>query len=149
MTNPTHKATVSIGDKVITFEGPRDFIEEQVARYIEISSKSQARLDSDPLKSSSAHLSFRELVELKKPRGHSELVAVLAFGLAESGIQEFSESEMRRAYIRAEVRPPKVVSQALRDAKNKQDYVESGKKRGTYKLSSHGDRTVRFDLPRG
>jgi hypothetical protein len=89
------------------------------------------------------------LVELKKPRGHSELVAVLAFGLAESGIQEFSESEMRRAYIRAEVRPPKVVSQALRDAKNKQDYVESGKKRGTYKLSSHGDRTVRFDLPRG
>ena len=48
MTNPTHKATVSIGDKVITFEGPRDFIEEQVARYIEISSKSQARLDSDP-----------------------------------------------------------------------------------------------------
>ncbi len=75
------------------------------------------------------------------------MVAVLAFGLAESGSVEFSESDMRRAYIQAGARPPKVVAQALRDAKNKQDYLESGKKRGTYKLSSHGDRTVRFDLP--
>jgi hypothetical protein len=92
-------------------------------------------------------LTLKKLVEAKKPRGHAEMVAVLAFGLAESGSVEFSESDMRRAYIQAGARPPKVVAQALRDAKNKQDYLESGKKRGTYKLSSHGDRTVRFDLP--
>ena len=149
MTNITHKASVSIGDKVITFEGPRDFVEEQVAHYVEISSKFQASIEGEPSKGSPAGLSFQELVEVKKPRGHSELVAVLAFGMAESGVQEFNESDMRKAYIRAGVRPPKVVSQALRDAKNKQDYIESGKKWGTYKLSSHGDRTVRFDLPRG
>jgi hypothetical protein len=85
---------------------------------------------------------------LKKPRGHAEIVAVLAFGLADAGTEEFTEVDVRRAYIQAGVRPPKVVAQALRDAKNKQDYIEAGKKRGTYRLSPHGDRTVRFDLPR-
>jgi len=68
--------------------------------------------------------------------------------VTESGMNEFSEQDIRRAYLRAEVRPPKFVSQALRDAKNKFDYLESGSKRGMYRLSNHGDRTVRFDLPR-
>jgi hypothetical protein len=50
--------------------------------------------------------------------------------------------------VRANVRPPKVISQALRDAKNSFDYLEPASKRGHFKLSHHGDRTVRFDLPR-
>jgi len=90
----------------------------------------------------------RELAEAKRPSGHLETVAVLAFALAQSGIEEFTEAEMRRAYLRAGIRPPKVVAQALRDAKNRMDYIEPGHKRGTYRLSQHGDRTVRFDLPR-
>jgi hypothetical protein len=73
---------------------------------------------------------------------------VLAFGLTESGTKEFTEEDVRRAYIRADVRPPKSVSQALRDAKSKFDYIATGSKRGTYRLTNHGDRTIRFDLPR-
>jgi hypothetical protein len=84
----------------------------------------------------------------KKPDGHSETIAVLAFALAESGNAEFSEEDMRKAYIRAGVRPPKVVGQAIRDAKRLNDFVDYGSQRGRYKLSNHGDRTVRFDLPR-
>ena len=148
MTSECHKATVSIGDKVITFEGPRDFVEEQVARYVGISSNQQGKAEIALAREVHPGLPLDKLVEAKRPRGHAEMVAVLAFGLAESGLVEFTEFDMRRAYIQAGTRPPKVVAQALRDAKNKQDYIESGKKRGTYKLSSHGDRTVRFDLPR-
>jgi hypothetical protein len=149
MATPSHKATVSIGDKTITFEGPREFVEEQLARYIGVPSKMQDKTPTHTASDTSLVPSLGKLVEAKKPKGHSETVAVLAFGLASSGLAEFTESDMRRAYIQAGVRPPKVVGQALRDAKKNKDYIGAGKKRGTYKLSNHGDRTVRFDLPRG
>jgi hypothetical protein len=77
-----------------------------------------------------------------------ETVAVLGFALTQAGIQEFTAEDIRRAYLRAGIRPPKVVAQALRDAKNRMDYIEFGGRRGLYSLSAHGDRTVRFDLPR-
>jgi len=93
-------------------------------------------------------LTEKQLISEKNPKGHPETVAVLAFALAEAGQPEFTEDDMRRAYIRAGVRPPKVVAQAIRDAKNHGDYVQAGSKRGSYRLSNHGDRTVRFDMPR-
>jgi hypothetical protein len=73
---------------------------------------------------------------------------VLAFALTESGTGVFTDDDIGRAYIRAGVRPPKVVAQALRDAKNRYEYLEATANRGEYRLSSHGDRVVRFDLPR-
>ncbi len=91
----------------------------------------------------------RELIAEKQPKGHHEIVAVLAFGLTEAGTREFTGEDIRRAYIRAGVRPPKVVAQSLRDAKNKYDYLELAGRRGKYRLTNHGDRVVRFDLPRG
>ncbi len=92
-------------------------------------------------------LSERQLVDQKQPQGHGETVAVLAFCLREAGMIEFTADDIRRAYIRAGVRPPKVVAQALRDAKNKYDLIESGAKRSTFRLSPHGERTVMFGLP--
>jgi hypothetical protein len=90
----------------------------------------------------------QELIAAKQPHGHPETVAVLAFALAEAGTPVFTEDEIRRAYIRAGARPPKVVAQALRDAKNRYEYLEVTPNRGEYRLSNHGDRVVRFDLPR-
>jgi hypothetical protein len=75
-------------------------------------------------------------------------VAVLAYALTQAGRREFTEEDMRRAYIRAGVRPPQFVGQALRDARNKCDFIAKGPRRGTYCLSAHGERTVLFDLPR-
>ena len=113
-------------------------------------SKQAANVNSGPALDQSAvrAVSERELVSAKRPSGHLETVAVIAFALTQAGIEEFTEDDVRRAYLRAEVRPPKVVAQALRDAKNRMDYIEAGSKRGCYRLSPHGDRTVRFDLPR-
>ena len=82
------------------------------------------------------------------PRDHHEVIVVLAFALTETGTKAFTEDDIRLAYIRAGVRPPKVVAQALRDAKNKYEYVETAGERGRYRLTDHGDRVVRFDLPR-
>jgi hypothetical protein len=139
------KATINHGDKSITFEGPREFVEEQVALYTSKTSKPPGEIRGND---TYEQVSPRALMDEKKPRGHHETVAVLAFALHKLGIDEFTEDDVRRAYIQAGARPPKVVGQALRDSKNKFDYIEAGKKRGTYKLSHHGDRTVRFDLPR-
>ena len=150
MPNEIHKATVMIGDTKVIFEGPRNFVESQVAKYLQNNPYIQVKSnDFDiPEEKAQSTKTEREIVQAKRPRGHSETVVVLAFALAQNGITEFTEEDIRRAYIRANVRPPKVVSQAIRDAKNLDDYVEPTGKRGVHRLSPHGDRTVRFDLPR-
>jgi hypothetical protein len=145
------KATISFGDKTIVFEGPREFVEEQVARYTNAKSTSSHQ-DKDTTDTENSSLPLggvpeRHLVLQKKPGNHPETVAVLAFCLAEQGSTEFTEDDIRRAYLRAVLRPPKVIAQAIRDAKNNFDFIESGSQRGTYRLTPHGDRTVRFDLP--
>ena len=90
----------------------------------------------------------RSLIIDKHPSGHLETVAVMAFAISQAGAEEFSADDIRQAYLRAGIRPPKVVAQALRDAKNRMGYVEGGSRRGLYRLSHFGDTLVRFDLPR-
>src|SRR5689334_7044043 len=92
-------------------------------------------LDKSPVDLSASHelsRSEKVVVTEKRPKGHAETVAVLAFCLKESGTIEFSPEEMRRAYIRAGMRPPKVVAQALRDAKNKYELIEVGSRKGKF-----------------
>jgi hypothetical protein len=138
----------------VTLDGHRLIIDfpEALAAAFEGISKSTGIRKMAPVAARSkadagASVSEREFIAQKEPHGHGEIVAVLAFCLRESGISEFTAEDMRRAYIRAGVRPPKVVAQALRDAKNKYDLIESGSKRSSFRLSPHGERTVLFDLP--
>jgi hypothetical protein len=115
--------------------------------FANISRKQKAH-DPGNARDSQSIVQERDLIQAKRPRSHPETIAVLAYHLAESGTAEFSEEDMRRGYIRAGARPPKTIGQALRDANNRYDYVETGRGRGRYRLTAHGDRTVRFDLPR-
>ena len=140
--------TVELGACHIVFEGPRDSVEKQVHRLTAAVIREDYRPAVQKEESGSAleSMTERALVDLKQPHGHLETVAVLAFCLAAKGQEEFTETDLRKAYIRADIRPPKVVAQALRDAKNKREFIEPGKTRGTYRLSNHGDRFVRFDL---
>jgi hypothetical protein len=147
------KAIITVGNTVVTFEGPQEFVDNQVQKYMSRSGSSDISINSDmPSRSSGLNgngpLTEKDAVQAKRPQGHSEIVAVLAFVMTESGAAEFTEEDIRRAYLRAGVKPPKVVGQAIRDAKNNFDFVAAGSKRGTYRLTNHGDRTVRFDLPR-
>lgn len=141
------QVTVTLGDKEVTLDGPEDFVRAEVQRLTNLI----APLGSAPASAKGAEAETpaneRQFVSLKKPVGHAETVAVLAFYLTETGQSEFKPEDIRRAYVRAGVRPPKVIDQALRDAKNVRDFLEPVG-RGRYKLSPHGDRTVRFDLPR-
>jgi hypothetical protein len=146
------KATITVDDKIVTFEGPQEFVDLQVSKYMRTPAASNPVTDTmgahdSPELKADAGVSEAQLVLTKKPKGHSETIAVLAFALAQSGATEFTDEDIRKAYIRAHVRPPKVVGQAIRDAKKLFDYIDVGSKRGTYKLSNHGDRTVRFDMP--
>ncbi len=140
--------TVSLGDKRVTLEGPEDFVREEVQRLTNL----VVSLSSAPAVAGGAETkgptNEREFVSLKKPDGHAETVAVLAYHLRQTGQEEFTPEDIRRGYARAGVRPPKVISQSLRDAKNVHDYLERGSGRGTFRLSPHGTRTVEFDLPR-
>jgi hypothetical protein len=146
MTNKV-QVTVTLGDKQVTLEGPEDFVRAEVQRLTNL----VVSLNSAPASAGSAEARAsgeREFVSLKKPEGHAETVAVLAYYLTQAGQQEFTPEDIRRAYARAGVRPPKVIAQSLRDAKNVHDYLERGSGRGTFRLSPHGIRKVEFDLPR-
>jgi len=141
------KVTVEIDDRKITLEGPEDFVKAEVARLT-----TPTAPHANPLKQgreSTARQTEREIVAAKRPKNQTETVAVLGFCLLEHGKNEFTEADVKKAYLRAGVKPPKVIAQALRDAKNNFDFIESGSKRGTFRLSPHGERTVRFELPRG
>ena len=143
------KATIVLGDAKITVEGSAGFVQAQIERFVGARRDTGIIPDDSASAGGSSQLSTeKKLVAEKRPRGHHEIAAVLAFALTEAGVEEFTEDDVRRAYIRASVRPPKYVSQALRDAKSKFDYIASGSKRGTYRLSNYGDSFVRFDLPR-
>jgi hypothetical protein len=145
------EVSVTLGDKKITLEGPEDFVREEIERFVRPRESAQRTSAETVVRGSmeSPRLQTeRQLIEKKRPDGHGEIVAVLAMHLKEQGVGEFTADEIRKAYLRANVRPPKVVAQALRDAKNKYDYIESGSAKGKYRLSAHGERTVLFDLPR-
>jgi hypothetical protein len=142
------EVTVEVGDKRVTLSGPEDFVRHEVRRLLggEGTSQSDAKLGGTPQPSPGANFE-RDFVAAKCPRGHAETIAVLALALKNQGHDEFTPEDIRRAYIRASLRPPKSTAQGLRDAKNKHDFVESGSKKGLFRLSEHGERTALFDLP--
>lgn len=147
MTEETIKMSISIDDKKLTIEGPTSFVRDEIQRIADTLAATRAPAPPAIVPPSANGQTEREFVSEKKPKGHDQHVAVLAFWLREHGTPEFREDELRRAFIRAGVKPPKAVGQALRDAKRNKDYIEYGEERGTYRLSSHGENTVLFDLP--
>jgi hypothetical protein len=142
------EVTLTFGDRKISLEGPEDFIRGEVERLIQGSSPTALPPAPTAVQSQEPSVSERALLREKLPKGHSETIAVLAFALRSNGVPEFTEDDIRRAYLRGNVRPPKAIAQAIRDSKRNFDYVESGSSKGSYKLSAHGERTVIFDLPR-
>ena len=149
------EVTITFDDKRITILGPEDFIRSEIDRLTkaetgtpQLYTKSDQYVEKTASGRSPTRLTERALVEEKKPHGHNETVAVLAYVLTQNGQTEFTADDIRRAYIRAGVRPPKVASQALRDAKNTADYLEAGSVRGTFRLSPHGENGVLFGFPR-
>lgn len=141
------QVTVTMGEKQVTIEGPEGFVRAEVQRLTNMAVASAANAAMPGQSESQAPTSERAFIAQKKPNGHAETVAVLGYFLTKAGQEEFTPEDVRRAYARAGARPPKVIAQALRDAKNIYDYLQSGTARGTFRLTPHGERTVEFDLP--
>jgi hypothetical protein len=144
------EVTVTLQDKRVTIEGPEDFVRGEVQRLTNLAVSPSPSPVVGPRTEADAGTpnNEREFVALKKPTGHAETVVVLAYWLTQAGQQEFTAEDIRRAYARANVRPPKVIDQSLRDAKNVHDFLGRGSNRGTFRLTPHGTRTVEFDMPR-
>lgn len=138
------KGTVEWEGRRVTIEGPADFVSAELDRFRTASPKatSPARQNS-PRPTTEA-----DFVARKKPKDHYEKIAVLAAKLKDSGKLEFDDDEMRRAYLRASVKPPKNMRQALVDTKRHRDYIEPSATRGSYKLTDFGSDFVQFELPR-
>jgi len=149
------EVTITFDDKRITILGPEDFIRSEIDRLTRTEAGTRQlptgfdqHVEKTAADQSPTRLTERALVEEKKPRGHNETVAVLAYVLTRNGQTEFTADDIRRAYIRAGVRPPKVTAQALRDSKNTADFLEAGSVRGTFRLSPHGENGVLFGFRR-
>ena len=92
---------------------------------------------------------LKEFFDEKKPSTASETIAVFGFYLEHFRSQvQFNELDISTAYFEARARKPKVIGQALRDAKNVKGYLVDGSKRGTFRLSNVGENLVVHDLPR-
>lgn len=116
----------------------------------------QQDLDIEPLKiikpsstEKSKHVpTLKEFFDEKKPTTAVETVAVFGFYLEHfQNKPEFSEADIKKAYFEARVRKPKVIGQALRDAKNLKGYLVEGSKKGRFRLSNIGENLVLHDLP--
>jgi hypothetical protein len=144
------EVTITVEGRELHLKGPEDFVREVVHHLAASMVPSSVPDAARPVVATipAGAPSEEALVAEKRPANHAEYVAVMAYALKASGYTEFSEDDMTRAYKRARVRPPKVVGQAIRDAKNQFDYIEAGSGRGLYRLSHHGERTVEFDMPR-
>jgi hypothetical protein len=151
------EVAISFGDRTMTLSGPEDFVQAEVQRVSDLlvasvgggSAVSSRQLEAAHLVEGASPLNERDFVEKKRPSGHLETVAVLAYCLTKNGMPEFTADDVRRAYLRVGIRPPKTVAQSLRDAKNLKDFIKQGSEPGRFKLTDHGERTVVFDLPSG
>jgi hypothetical protein len=144
------KGTVEWDGKKVTIEGSEEFVSTELANFrdaaLRVGGNSNAEersaaQDGKPQTDAS-------FLSQKMPKDHYEKIAVLAVRLKETGKDDFNADDMRRAYLRAGVKPPKALGQALVDAKRYRDFVEPATARGSYRLTNHGEDFVRFELPR-
>jgi hypothetical protein len=146
MSNASTKGTIEWEGRRITVEGPADFVSAELDRFRSATATPTKTSHSSP--NPARPTTEADFVALKKPKDHYERIAVLAAKLKESGKPEFNDDEMRKAYLRAGIKPPKVMSQALIDTKRFKDYIESTTTRGMYKITDFGSDFVQFDLPK-
>jgi hypothetical protein len=92
---------------------------------------------------------IKEFFDEKNPASSVETVTVFGCYIERyENKEEFTEADISRAYYEARARKPKVIGQALRDAKNIRGYLVEGSKRGRFRLSNIGENLVLHDLPR-
>ena len=147
MSNENVKGTVEWDGRRITVEGPPSFVSAELDRFRGFRGVGPDVNGSDSV---TDHRPETEasLIARKRPQDHYERIAVLAARLKESGKVQFDSDDMRKAYLRAGIKPPKVMQQALIDTKNKKGYIEPTESRGCYELTDFGSDFVQFELPR-
>lgn len=143
------RGTIEWDGRRVTIEGPAEFVSAELARFrdaalaVSAAAPVEAKTQGNDRRTTDAGF-----VAEKLPNDHMEKIAVLAVRLKEAGKEEFNGDDMRRAYLRAGIKPPKAMGQALVDTKRHRDFIEPTATRGSYRLTHHGEDFVGFELPR-
>src|ERR1700690_1605441 len=100
------EVTVKVGEREVTLVGPEAFVRSEVQRLTNLLASSASTVADfrPPQVESELPVTEHDFVVQKKPNGHPEIVAVLAYYLTRSGQIEFSAEDIKRAYLRAAVR---------------------------------------------
>ncbi len=109
----------------------------------------ESRLAEGEIARSESIPTIKDFYAEKRPGTAIETVTVFGFYLEHYlKKDEFTETDISRAYYEARARKPKVIGQALIDARNVRGYLVEGSKRGRYRLSNTGENLVLHDLPK-
>lgn len=142
----------ALKEKVIEYALARIFKDdERVGKKISSQKEpSVSQSESIPITDEQSELpTLKEFYEQKKPISATEIVTVFGFYLEKyRNVQSFSEQDIADAYYEARARKPKVIGQALRDAKNSKRFLVEGTKKGKFRISNIGENLVLHDLPR-
>ena len=93
--------------------------------------------------------SLRGLFDEKAPQNVSEAIACAVYYLCTiRGKGEVTGDEVRQTLINAKQRPPGAIGQALTDCRRRHGYIETGDKKGFWRLSHDGEVAIKIDLPR-
>jgi hypothetical protein len=143
-----HRGTVEWNGCKVVIEGPAEFVSTELERFRSVALGHSDEIARSPNGNEDRPINEAAFLAEKMPSDHMEKIAVLAVKMKQSGKAEFTGDDMRRAYLRAGIKPPKVMGQALVDAKRHRDFIEPTTVKGVYRLTDHGADYVTFDLPR-
>jgi len=139
------------GEWEFEVEGPRDYVEERIARAI-------AEMEGSPLSISHAadggsttaparsRTRLKEFVSAKGPRNHLENAATIAAWAREGGVTDISGGDLDRYYKEAQLKRPSDSLHILQRAASEKGWFELAGE-GKYRLTSSGEDYVTFDLP--
>ena len=139
------------GDWEFEVEGPREYVEERIARAeAELGAASTGggkagRTDvADSVPTSRARL--KDFVAEKKPRSHIETAVTIASWAKAGGTSALSGSDLDRYYKEAQVKRAADSLHILQRAASERGWFELAGE-GKYRLTSIGEDFVTFDLP--
>ena len=154
MSGQNYKIRIKLGEAELEAEGDKDFVKKVVADWKKSIEKppppaiTPTKGRVSPRKEISAK-TLKQFYEEKSPSGHQEKIAVFAYYLKSfEEKKEFSKDDINSCYTKARARKPKSISTAISDAASKYEFVERGSERGLWKLTSHGENLIMYDLPR-
>jgi hypothetical protein len=134
-------------------EGPRNYVEEQIARAkAEMEATPEVAALGEPSSSAAVDrgrsIRLKDFVASKAPRSHIESAATIAVWAKDNaGVPAVGGTELDRLYKEAELKRPADALHILQRAASERSWFELAGE-GKYRLTPAGEDFVEYDLPK-